>query len=87
MKRMQASDILKAVHNEGKIRLDTLVLLSSKLKLAGYKHHFEVSVQSGSLLKVIDTQDLAIQTIQNIDNAIKDGKLIPQDKTKEMKSQ
>ena len=70
IERQQASGILKAVKKEGKIKLYTLLELMFLLDHIKKEFHIEVSVVSGALLKTIDTERLAKETINNIKTQI-----------------
>jgi len=61
-----ASNIIRRVKESGAISHDTLIELCKQLDLMGYKYHISVEVQSGALLKTIDNEADAQQTIKNI---------------------
>ncbi len=66
--------ILKRVEQKGRISLSTLLNLCEKLSDIGKKFHIAVEVESGCLLKTIDNEQDAKQTIENIENKLKGGK-------------
>jgi len=61
-----ASNIIRRVKESGAMSIKTLTILSMYLDQMKLKHHIAVEVQSGALLKTIDNEADAQQTIDNI---------------------
>ena len=61
-----ASNIIRRVEESGAMSIRTLTILSMYLDQMKLKHHVAVEIQSGVLLKTIDNEVDAQQTIKNI---------------------
>lgn len=65
--RNTADGILEAVERGGHIKIETLThlleLLASK---TNHPHHIEVAIQTGAVLKTIDNEDDAQETIRRL---------------------
>lgn len=66
--------ILTRVAQKGHIQEKTVTELSAVLKEAGYEFHLAVEVQSGALLKTLDNEGDARQTITNLRKKIDEGR-------------
>jgi hypothetical protein len=67
IRRNEPAGILESVSKNGRIALDTLMELLVVLKdKTPYKFHIAVEVNTGTLLKTIDNEKDAQQTIANL---------------------
>lgn len=65
--RDSADGILWAVHKGGAIKLETLEnLLALIVEKTAYPHHVTVEIQTGAVLKTIDNEDDAKETIRRL---------------------
>lgn len=68
LKRGKPEGILEAVEKKGAITMPTLVRLMELLKeKTSYPHHIEVAVCTGPLLKVLDNETDALETIRRLE--------------------
>lgn len=68
-RRFGADEILARVAEGQPIRTETMLSLIRMLQLKGFEFHLAVEVQSGSLLKTIDNERDAVETILRLRNA------------------
>lgn len=72
MRRNNADGILDAVYHGGSITMPTLVRLLELLsEKTDYVHHIAVEVQTKAMLKTIDNEDDALETISRLESAPK----------------
>lgn len=70
MRRNTADGIVEAVAQGGRIRLETLMTLLALLEeKTDYKFHIEVAVVTNALLKTIDNEEDALETIERLKKA------------------
>ncbi len=70
IRRQTADGIIEAVSIGGRIRLETLVELSDLLReKTDYKFHIEIAVNTGALLKTLDNEEDAQETIRRLRGA------------------
>jgi hypothetical protein len=70
VRRNTADGIVEAVAQGGRIRLETLTTLLALLEeKTDYKFHIEVAVVTGALLKTIDNEEDALETIERLKKA------------------
>lgn len=70
IRRNNADGIIEAVAKGGRITVPTLLRLRDLLDAkTTYKHHIEVGIQTGALLKTIDNEDDALETIRRLEAA------------------
>lgn len=69
-RRSTADGVLEAVALGGRITMPTLVrlleLLSAK---TAYRHHIEIAIDTGALLKTLDNEEDALETIRRLETA------------------
>ena len=68
-----ATAVLSAVNRGGAIQLDTLKKLGVLLEQAGYSYHFAVEVEVAALLKTIDNERDAQETIRRLKEKLSDA--------------
>jgi hypothetical protein len=70
IRRNNADGIIEAVEEGGRITLPTLVRLLTLLdEKTDYKHHIEIGVETGALLKTIDNERDALETVRRLETA------------------
>jgi len=68
IRRNEPDGILEAVRDKGAITLPTLHLLLSLLATkTTYPHHVQVAVSTGAVLKTIDNEEDALETIRRLE--------------------
>lgn len=68
IRRNEPDGILEAVRDKGAIQLPTLNRLLELLKAkTEYPHHIQVAVSTGAVLKTIDNEQDALETIRRLE--------------------
>lgn len=69
VRRCSPDGILDAVAEKGRISLETAARLCELLtKKTTYDHHIEIAVVTGAVLKTIDNEEDALETIRRLEH-------------------
>ena len=69
-RRNTADGVLQAVALGGRITMPTLVRLLELLPAkTTYRHHIEIAIDTGALLKTLDNEEDALETIRRLESA------------------